>query len=361
MSYHKNCAIAFLTETLHHLKQQAHGEGTSSPGEDSEMGQRLTHAPPEEQSQQTSTTLTTDETQKAQEIQHEKEKLKQENMRLQKILEDMQASFGQQRNEYDKLMQENSRLQKRVSCFFLVSLQDMQVSLEQHQRACKTSQNESTRLQSSIIKMEDSFQKERQKLMVELGNISEENVKLQQRMMNMDSHYTQLQECNGIKNQEYSDLQKSLREMDMHYKEQLRKSNDECKSLKSKCFDLNQRMAAKISLDLQSSGVGFEDVSDPCNESSLRGMYDDMRLKDWPKLKRKFAITNERQRQQFYGNLIQTWKEIFDKANDCMEKSKQDLKKLFLQDQHQTNKEKVLLSLSLSLQCLAPWTNVSIV
>lgn len=151
---------------------------------------------------------------------------------------------------------------------------------------------------------------------------------------------------------DYMDLQKSMKDMDAHYKEELTKAHNECKSLQTKYADLKQRMATKISIDLESSGVGFEDLSDPCNESRLREMYDSMRIKDWPKLKRRFANMDEKERQQFYDNHVQTWKRLFDMANNDVQHSKEDLKKLFLPDQQQANKGKILQNLTAATHSL---------
>ncbi|XP_063070607.1 uncharacterized protein LOC134461646 [Engraulis encrasicolus] len=149
------------------------------------------------------------------------------------------------------------------------------------------------------------------------------------------------------------DLQNRMSDMEREYQEKLRDSNDECRRLKAecknlnnKCADLNQRMAAQIHKDLGSSGVGFENVSDPCNESRLRDIYETLRLYEWPSLKRKLGQLEDEKKKKLYADLVKMWKDMFVMANGRVQNSKEDLKNLFLSDQQQDTKEKVLENLN---------------
>ncbi|XP_076142905.1 uncharacterized protein LOC143125382 isoform X3 [Alosa pseudoharengus] len=130
---------------------------------------------------------------------------------------------------------------------------------------------------------------------------------------------------------------KSEEDMETHYREEVRKAKEECEKMKRKYENLHKRVTTEIINDLGSRGDVFEDLSDPCNESRLQEMYEDLRLNNRQSLKRTMK-SNE--------GFALSWKALHEKAKQDMEKQAFYLKNIFLADDQSTNTKKVWQNLA---------------
>ncbi|XP_076142904.1 uncharacterized protein LOC143125382 isoform X2 [Alosa pseudoharengus] len=129
----------------------------------------------------------------------------------------------------------------------------------------------------------------------------------------------------------------ALKRENISLKEELNKAQEECEKMKRKYENLHKRVTTEIINDLGSRGDVFEDLSDPCNESRLQEMYEDLRLNNRQSLKRTMK-SNE--------GFALSWKALHEKAKQDMEKQAFYLKNIFLADDQSTNTKKVWQNLA---------------
>ncbi|XP_062390741.1 uncharacterized protein LOC134078662 isoform X3 [Sardina pilchardus] len=132
-------------------------------------------------------------------------------------------------------------------------------------------------------------------------------------------------------------------EMEAHYRDELRKADEECDKMKMKYENLHKRVTTEISKDFGRRGNAFEDLSDPCNETRLREMYDELRIKNLPTLTRTMKSMTAQKKTN--AGFAESWKNLFEQARHNMKVQTDCLKDIFIADEQQKN-EKILQNLA---------------
>ncbi|KAM9471693.1 uncharacterized protein ACWYII_007427 [Salvelinus alpinus] len=76
----------------------------------------------------------------------------------------------------------------------------------------------------------------------------------------------------------------SIAEMGNFYKTKLDKVRSDLEVERKKHDSFKQRMANELSPEIESRGDLSEDITNPCRESQLRKMYENLELVEWPKI-----------------------------------------------------------------------------
>ncbi|XP_021414623.2 uncharacterized protein si:dkey-61p9.7 isoform X2 [Oncorhynchus mykiss] len=119
----------------------------------------------------------------------------------------------------------------------------------------------------------------------------------------------------------------SIAEMENFYKTELDKVRSDLEAERKKHDSFKQRMASELSPEIESRGDLSEDITNPCRETQLRKMYDQLQLVEWPKIKEAFNSSGYDP-----SNAERLVKDTFEVAWGDMERKKKDMKQLFSLD-----------------------------